>query len=184
MLVVLVCLTSALSALDNDDYRDAITRFNSAPVVEPYFKNAYGYAVFPWVGKGGAVVGAAYGEGRVYRHHKYVGSSNMYQLSVGAQLGGQAYSEVIFFKNKEAYDEFTGGSFQFDASASAVVITASLHAKTGSTGRSAGASGSAKTKQLRSGYINGMAVFTHVLGGLMYEASLAGQQFSFTPAAR
>ena len=131
-----------------------------------------------------AVVGAAYGEGRVYREHKYAGSSKMYQLSVGAQLGGQAYSEIIFFKNKEAYDEFTGGSFEFDASASAVVITASMHAQTGSTGRSAGASGSAKTKQIRSGYINGMAVFTHVLGGLMYEASLAGQQFSFEAAGK
>lgn len=185
ILAFLLLFPAALSALDNEDYSNTITLFGKSPTVKPYFKNAYGYAVFPWIGKGGVVVGAAYGEGRVYRRHKYAGSSQMYQLSLGAQLGGQAYSEIIFFKNKAAYDEFTSGSFEFDASASAVLVTASLHAKTGSTGRSAGASGlEPKTQQLRSGYINGMAVFTHVLGGLMYEASVAGQQFSFEPAGK
>ena len=177
---VLLTTPAALSALDNDDYRETITLFSKSPSVQPYFQNAYGYAVFPWVGQGGAVVGAAYGQGRVYRDRKYMGSSQMYQLSIGAQLGGRAYSEIIFFKDRAAYDEFTRGAFEFDASASAVLITASLHAQTGSTGRSAGASSfEAKTQQLRSGYINGMAVFTHTLGGLMYEASVEGQQFTF-----
>jgi lipid-binding SYLF domain-containing protein len=173
-------LSTSLSALDNDDYRNTINLFSKSPTVQPYFKNAYGYAVFPWIGKGGAVIGAAHGKGRVYRNHKYMGSSEVYQLSLGAQIGGQAYSQVIFFKDKEAYREFTSESFEFDASASAVLVNLSVHAQTGSKGRSAGASSeSGKTEQLRSGYINGMAVFTHVLGGLMYEAAIEGQQFTF-----
>ncbi|MDX1296148.1 MAG: lipid-binding SYLF domain-containing protein, partial [Sulfurimonadaceae bacterium] len=117
-------LSVSLSALDNDDYRNTINLFSKSPTVQGYFKDAYGYAVFPWIGKGGAVVGAAYGDGRVYRNHKYMGSSKVYQLSIGAQIGGQAYSQIIFFKDKEAYKEFTSGAFEFDASASAVMITA------------------------------------------------------------
>ena len=181
----MLTLISPLSALDNDDYRETITMFSKSSTVRPYFDSAYGYAVFPWVGKGAAVVGGAYGEGRVYRNHKFTGSSKMFQLSFGAQMGGQAHSEIIFFKDKAAYDEFTSGAFEFDASASAVLVTGALHAQTGSTGRSAGASVfEPNTQQLRSGYINGMAVFTHVLGGLMYEASIAGQKFEFDPAGR
>jgi len=169
-----------LWALDNDDYQQSVDTFARAPLVQPYFRNAYGFALFPWVGKGGVGIGGAYGEGRVYRRNKYRGQSRMIQLSVGALLGGQAYSEIIFFKDKRSYDAFTRGSFAFDASASAVLLDSAMHARTGTTGRSSGTSvHGERTRQLRGGYINGMAVFTHVHGGLMYEAALEGQQFSY-----
>ena len=103
-------------------------------------------------------------------------------MSVGFQLGGQAFSEVIFFEDKRAYDEFTSGSFEFDASASAVAITAGAQAQAGSTGTSAGASaGPATGVQASNKYRKGIAVFVHTKGGLMYEAAIGGQKFDFTP---
>jgi lipid-binding SYLF domain-containing protein len=91
--------------------------------------SSYGYAVFPTIGKGGAVIGAAHGSGRVYVKGEYVGDTSMTQLSVGPQLGGQAYSQIIFFENKRAFEEFTSGNFEFGAQASAVAITAAAEAQ-------------------------------------------------------
>jgi hypothetical protein len=164
------------------DYDQTISLFRKSPAVQPFFDNAYGYAVFPTVGKGGIVVGGAYGEGRVYRQGEITGKITLSKVSVGFQLGGQAFSEIIFFQDKRAYDEFTSGRFEFDASMSAVVITAGAQAKAGTEGATAGASaGPATGAQAEIGYTKGLAVFVHTKGGLMYEAAIGGQKFDFTP---
>ena len=103
----------------------------------------------------------------------------MVQLSVGFQAGGQAYSQIVFFKDKRAYDEFTSGNFEFGAGASAVAITAAASAQAGSAGTSAGASVTKDQARTEGDFVKGMAVFTIAKGGLMYEAALAGQKFSF-----
>jgi hypothetical protein len=101
-------------------------------------------------------------------------------LSIGFQAGGQAFSQMVFFQDQRAYEEFTSGNFEFDATASAVAITAGVQAKAGTEGATAGASaGPATGKQANAGYHKGMAVFVHAKGGLMYEASVGGQKFSF-----
>jgi lipid-binding SYLF domain-containing protein len=164
-----------------DAYRDTIDLFKRSPVVQPFFKNAYGYAVFPTIGKGGIGVGAAYGEGRVYRGGKLTGKTSMTQLTVGAQLGGQAISEIIFFQDKRAYSDFTSGNFEFSAQASAVAITAGAQAQAGSEGAGASASGGGTAGMQAAKYHKGMAVFTHAKGGLMYEVTVGGQKFSFEP---
>lgn len=177
----------ALSAVvahgaDVENYSRTIQVFRDSAITRPFFENAYGYVVFPKVGKGAAGVGGAFGKGQVYRGGKVTGQSSLFQLSVGAQLGGEAYSEIIFFQDKRAYDEFTRGDFAFDATVSAVAITAAAQAQAGTTGKSSGASvGPQSGKQLAAGYVKGMAVFTHIKGGLMYEASVAGQKFTFKP---
>ncbi len=163
-----------------EDYSKTIKVFRDSTITRPFFENAYGYAVFPKIGKGAAGIGGAFGKGQVYRGGKVTGQSSLFQLSVGAQLGGEAHSEIIFFQDKRAYDEFTSGEFAFDATASAVAITAAAQTQVGTTGKSSGASvGPQSGKQLAAGYVKGMAVFTHVKGGLMYEASVAGQKFTF-----
>jgi lipid-binding SYLF domain-containing protein len=106
----------------------------------------------------------------------------MTQVSVGFQAGGQAYSQIIFFQDKRAFDEFTAGNFQFDANASAVAITAAATGKAGTTGASATASGGKKDATTAGTYYKGMAVFTIVKGGAMYEISVAGQKFSYKPS--
>ncbi|GLP97587.1 YSC84-related protein [Paraferrimonas sedimenticola] len=160
-----------------DDYQRAIDTFKEAEETRHFFDTAYGFAIFPTVGKGGIGLGGAYGKGKVYRGGAVTGKTSLTQVSFGFQLGGQAYSEVIFFKDKAAYDDFTSGSFEFGAQASAVAITVGANAKAGTTGNSASAGHSSATGS----YIEGMAVFTVAKGGLMYEAALAGQTFSFDP---
>ena len=98
------------------------------------------------------------------------------------QVGGQAFREIIFFEDERAYDEFTRGTFEFDANASAVAITAGLQAQAGSLGKTAGASvGPSTGKQAGTNYRKGMAVFVHAIGGLMLEAAIGGQTISFEP---
>ena len=163
-----------------DQYSRTIELFKSSPAAKKFFDTAYGYAVLPVVGKGGVGVGGSFGKGKVYRGGKLKGRVTMAKISIGFQLGGQAFSEIIFFQDKRAYEEFTSGTFEFDAMASAVAITAGAQAKAGTTGKSAGVSaGPATGKQLAGKYVKGMAVFVHVQGGLMYEASIGGQAFSF-----
>ncbi len=183
-LVIVLAAAALLSAATAraDKFSDTIEVFKKSETVRPFFKNAYGYAVFPTVGKGGIGIGGAYGKGRVYCRGRLTGEATLMKLSIGFQLGGQAFSEIIFFRDKRAYDRFTGGKFEFDAAASAVAITAGVQAKAGTEGATAGASaGPATGKQAETGYHNGMAVFVHTKGGLMYEASIGGQKFSFTP---
>lgn len=165
-----------------DKYSDTIDVFNNSDAVKPFFNNAYGYAVFPNVGKGGIGLGGAYGSGRVYKQGKISGTATLMKISVGFQLGGQVFSQIIFFQDKRSYDEFTSGNFEFDGSASAVAITAAAQAQASTQGTTAGASlGPATGKQAETSYSKGMAIFVHTLGGLMYEASIGGQKFSFTP---
>jgi lipid-binding SYLF domain-containing protein len=128
-----------------DSFSDTIKTFNGSPQVQPFFKNAYGYAVFPTIGKGGIGIGGAYGKGQVYRGGKVTGKSSMFKGTIGFQLGGQAFSQIIFFQDKRAYEQFTGGSFEFDANASAVAITAGAQAQAGTTGTTAGASAGPRT---------------------------------------
>jgi lipid-binding SYLF domain-containing protein len=168
-------------ASGEDNFSNTIKVFNESPQVQPYFKNAYGYAVFPTIGKGGLGIGGAHGKGQVYRGGKVTGKTSMTKISIGFQAGGQAFSQIIFFEDKRAYDEFTSGEFAFDAQASAVAITAGAQAQAGSTGSTAGASAGSPGKQAKTSYRKGMAIFVHVKGGLMYEAAIAGQKFSFEP---
>jgi len=179
LLTVLIALPFAQAFAD--DYSDTIKVFRNAGESGKYFGSSYGYAVFPTIGKGGFVVGAAHGSGRVFQKEKYVGDTSMTQITVGAQLGGQAYSQMIFFQNKSALDEFTSGNFEFSAQATAVAITAGASAQGGTTGAAAGASGTQKHAMTAGEYYKGMAVFTVAKGGLMYEASIGGQKFSYKP---
>jgi lipid-binding SYLF domain-containing protein len=124
------------------------------------FSHAYGYAIFPNVGKGGLGLGAAAGNGAVYQNGNLIGMAQMTQVTVGFQGGGQAYREVIFFENEETLNRFKQNNIKLSAQASAVAVTA-------------GASANAK-------YKNGVMIFTQTKGGLMYEASVGGQKFKFT----
>lgn len=165
-----------------DDYTDTVEIFKAAGESSHFFKNAFGYAVFPTIGKGGLVVGAAHGKGNVYRQGTQTGTTSMTQVTVGFQLGGQAYSQIIFFEDQRAFDEFTSGGFEFGAQVTAVAITAGVSASTSTTGSSAGASGGSKNAATAgAGYYKGMAIFTVAKGGLMYEASVGGQKFSYQP---
>ena len=183
ILSVLIIFASNFSNLAQaDSYSNTIDVFRKSPAVQPFFKNAYGYAVFPTVGKGGFGIGGAYGKGQVYKGGKITGTTKLFKATIGFQLGGQAFSEVIFFQDKRAYDDFTGGEFEFDATASVVAITAGAQAKAGTEGATAGASaGPATGTQAETNYRKGMAVFVHTKGGLMYEAAIGGQKFSFKP---
>ena len=164
-----------------DNYTNTIEVFKKSEAAQPFFKNAYGFAVFPTVGKGAIGIGGAYGKGQVYRAGKVTGETSLIKATIGLQLGGQAFSEIIFFEDERAYNDYISGNFEFDASASAVAITAGMQAKAGTEGASAGASaGPATGTQAKISYHKGMAVFIHTKGGLMYEASIGGQKFSFT----
>ncbi|GAP34977.1 YSC84-related protein [Piscinibacter sakaiensis] len=162
-----------------DEYQDTVKVFRTADESGKFFNSAYGYAVFPTVGKGGVGIGGAYGKGRVYEKGVYIGDTTMTQISVGFQLGGEGFSQIIFFSDPVALKRFTNGEFGFGAEASAVAITAGANAKAGTTGATAGASVEQDRGKTLGQYQNGMAVFTLSKGGLMYQAVLNGQKFSF-----
>jgi lipid-binding SYLF domain-containing protein len=172
-----LCLATGVA--NADSYTETIQLFKNAGASSAFFNKSYAYAVFPTVGAAGLGVGGAFGKGRVYLHGRFVGDTTMGQLSVGFQAGGKAYSQVIFFEDKRALDEFESGTFEFAAGASVVAITAGASASAGTNGVDAGASGT-KTSATTAGYFEkGMAVFIIAKGGLMYEASIAGQRFSY-----
>lgn len=142
--------------------REALNKMiEDNPKLQTFKDKAYGYVVFPRVTKAGIGIGGAAGTGIVFKGHQDVGSSKLKQASIGLQLGGEQYSEAIFFENKKSYDHFINGKLKFDAQASAVAITA-------------GAS-------VDAAYLDGVAVFTRTKGGLMYQASIGGQHFKFKP---
>src|SRR5436190_15550351 len=163
-MIFTVSMAHAQSSKDQHligDAQKAKTEFLKADkLMQSLFNNSYGYVVFPNMGKGGAVVGAAAGTGVVYEKGKMIGTAKMTQLNVGAQLGGQAYREVIFFENKAALDRFRDNKFEFAAQTSAVAANA-------------GACADVK-------YRDGVLVFTQEKMGLMYEASVGGQKFNYT----
>jgi lipid-binding SYLF domain-containing protein len=174
--VIGLFVTSAAMA---DEFDATIDMFRGA-VADEFFDNSYGYAVFPTIGKGGIGIGGARGKGQVYKGGVHVGNSTMTQVTVGFQLGGQAYSQIIFFEDERAYRDFTTGNFEFGAQATAVAITAGASASAGTTGTGAGASATGgQTGKAGGDYFKGMAIFTFAKGGLMYEATIGGQKFSY-----
>lgn len=143
-----------------EDAADAKTEFISTDgLMSSLFSNAYGYVIFPNVGKGGIGIGGAAGNGVVYEHGNIIGKAKLTQVSIGFQFGGQAYREVIFFQSKADLDRFKENKIEFSAQASAVAATA-------------GASANVK-------YSDGVMIFTQQKGGLMYEASIGGQKFNY-----
>lgn len=184
--LMVLCLVSlplfAAAAAEVEDYSGTINVFKDSPAVAEFFNSSYGYAVFPTIGKAGWVIGGSYGKGQVYKGGKVTGKTSVIEGSIGFQFGGEAFSEIIFFQDKRAYDEFASGNFEFGATAQAVVITAGAQAKAGTAGASAGASAGPKTGvQAGTKYHKGMAIFVHSKGGLMYEASIGGQKFTYEP---
>ena len=158
--------TSVSMAQDNsqeriiNDSKGAKESFLKAdPSMENLFANSAGYVIFPNVGKGGAGVGAAAGKGAVHNKGVLVGTAQMTQVTVGAQAGGQAYREVIFFENQEALDRFMHDKVEFSGQASAIAVKS-------------GAAANAN-------YRDGVVVFSQEKGGLMLEASIGGQKFSY-----
>ena len=152
----------AWAAATEQDVKAALAEFERTnPKIEPFMESAYGYAVFPTVAKGAIGIGGAHGDGLVYEKGKLIGAATLSQITIGFQLGGQAYRELIVFQNKQALDRFKGENFEFDAQASGVAVTAGI--------------------SFDAAYEHGVAIFTMAKGGLMYEASIGGQKFSFTP---
>jgi lipid-binding SYLF domain-containing protein len=140
----------------------AIAEFKRVdPTIDSFFQRAYGYAIFPEITKGGLGIGGAQGDGTVFEQGQGVGSSEMSQVTVGLQAGGQTYREAIFFESKTALDNFKKGNFEFSGNASAVAVH----------------SGASKTAD----YDHGVAIFTMAKGGLMFEASVGGQKFTYDP---
>ena len=182
MLTLVATMTLAAVSARADEYDDARATFKKSEQTSEYFAKSYGYALFPTVGKGALVIGAGHGSGKVYEKGAYVGDTSITQLSVGFQAGGEAFSEIIFFEHKAAFDKFTAGNFEFAATAQATAITANVSATAGTTGASATASATKNdAATTNAAYNDGMAVFTVAKGGLMYEASVAGQKFSYKP---
>jgi lipid-binding SYLF domain-containing protein len=190
--------------------------FKNQETCKPYFENAYGYAVFESITKVGiAFIGGAHGDGNVYilnqnqnqnqsgvdndnddgdssSKYKKVGTSSMFQASIGPQLGGQVYIMIIFFETKREYQQFiTTTNFEFGIDANVVALTASAGAAISTIdnniGVSAGITGmkeySFEQQSISNTlqYMKGMAIFTSTIGGLMYEATLCGQKYNFTP---
>jgi lipid-binding SYLF domain-containing protein len=175
---LLIPIAAGLAAAD--PYADAVGVFKASPEVQPFFKDCYAYAIFPTVGKAAFVVGGAYGEGKVLRQGKVTGTAKLMQASFGLQLGGKAFSEIVFLQDKRAYDTFTSGQFEFDAKMAATAVTAGAEARAGTGGKTAGATAGPKTSaQAKTKYSNGMAAFVHLKGGLMAEMAIGGQKFSF-----
>ena len=169
--------SSLVTAASLTSCQEAMAKFKDLGNVSQMMAESYGYAVLPTVGKGGMGIGGAGGKGCVFAGGKHTGDVSMGQVTIGWQLGGQAYSELIPFKNKDTYDEFTRGEFEFGADATAVALTYGAQAGASTQGASASA-GDTKGKGM---WKRGMAVFTLAKGGLMYEASIGGQKYSFKP---
>lgn len=134
---------------------------NHYPYLDIYFEKAHGYAVFPTVTKGGLGIGAAHGKGEVYEKGNFIGTADMIQVTFGAQFGGQQYREIIFFKDKATIEDFKAGKLKLGAQASAIAATSGVSAD--------------------AAYSEGVAVVTLSKTGLMYEASIGGQKFTFEP---
>jgi lipid-binding SYLF domain-containing protein len=172
-------LAAAPTPARADDYADTVQLFKNAGQSGTFFNKAHGYAVFPTIGKGALGIGGARGTGRVYVQGRHVADTTLTQLSIGFQAGGQTFSQIVFLEDERAFREFSSGQFGFGAGVSAVAITAAASASASTTGATAGVSGGKKDATTSGEYYRGMAVFTIAKGGLMYEAALAGQKFSY-----
>ena len=160
--VVVLAPSSARAETTITDANDAVARLRKVePGLKRFFEKSAGYVVFPEIAKGGFIVGGAGGSGYLFEKGKAVGKATLSQATVGAQIGGQAYIEIIFFENAEALEGFKKGEWTMAAQVSAVAVTA----------------GAAKNAS----YNHGVAVFTLIKGGAMAEASVGGQKFSYEP---
>ena len=176
-LIILLPLNAAA-----DNYSDAANAVRNTEAAAPFFSRSYGYAVFPTVGKGGFILAGGYGRGRVFAAGDPVGDTTLTQASVGFQVGGQAYTQIIFFEDERAFREFTQGGFEFSGQVNATVIKANAQATASTAGSTASASGGIDDVEGASpGYYKGMAVFIIATGGLMFEASVGGQRFTYRP---
>jgi lipid-binding SYLF domain-containing protein len=175
--LLLTFTTPTVAGDDVEECKATLKQFKELGNVAELASQAYGVAVMPTIGKGGMGIGGAGGKGCVFAGGKHTGSVSMGQVTVGWQLGGQAYSQVILFKDAETYNEFTTGEFEFGATASAVALTYGAQAEAGSKGNTA----SAGDTKGEGSWKRGMAVFTLAKGGLMYEASIGGQKYKFKP---
>ena len=163
MASLMVAATTGM-AQENDvqESRASIADFKEAhPKVGGEIGAAYGYAVLPTIGKGAVAVGGAYGKGTLFKGGAPVADVNMTQVTIGFQLGGKSYSELILFENKESYDRFVDKDFEFAAQTTAVALTADV--------------------SLDAPYIDGVKIYTIAKGGLMGEASAGGQKFKVMP---
>lgn len=160
---ILLLVFSSTTRADDEMHTDvlaAVALFKEKdPDMSKFFNDASGYVVFPHVGKGGMGFGGAHGKGEVFKGRKVIGDAKITQFTIGFQLGGQVFAEVIFFENETALANFIKGKFEFSAQVSAIAAAA-------------GVSADAK-------YEDGVAVFTMGLKGLMYEASVGGQKFKY-----
>ena len=147
--------------MEHDAENALASMIESTPKLQVFKDRAYGYAVYPKVTKAGIGIGGAAGKGVVYQGGEIVGASKLKGGSIGLQIGGQQYSEVIFFKDQEAFDNFANGKLKFDAQATAVILD--------------------EGGSIDAAYNEGVAVFTQIIGGLMAEASVGGQHFTFDP---
>lgn len=179
LVVFFAAVFAAAGVANAGKYADTISLFKNAGESAAFFQHSYAYAVFPNIGEGGFVVGGAFGKGRVYVNGQLVGDTTMKQLSVGFQAGGKDYSQIIFFQDKRALDQFESGSFEFSAGASAIAVTAGANASVGTSGVTSGVSAGKRDASTDGIYNDGMAVFTIAKGGLMYAATLAGQKFTY-----
>ena len=165
--------------------------FKKQEELKSYFQTAYGYAVFPHIAKGGFGIGGAVGQGTVYKNNKdgtetKIGESNMVQVSFGFQVGGQVYSEIIFFESEKDFEHFTSGNFEFGADANVVALTASASAKATTMGNQGLTTGMTPDNQNLSNfgsYTKGMAVFSVVAVALIYKATIGGQKFTYKEAS-
>jgi lipid-binding SYLF domain-containing protein len=132
------------------------------PGLRKLLEKAHGYVVFPSVGKATAVLGGAFGKGEVFEKGKMIGYAGLAQLTLGVQLGGQTFSEIIAFQDKAALDRFKAGRWAFAANASAVLVKAGAAAS--------------------SNYEKGAAVFVSSEGGMMLEVAIGAQKFFYRPA--
>lgn len=178
MVAVGALLAGNVAAATKEECDATLSSFRELGNVPDLLAESYGYAVLPTIGKAGIGIGGAIGEGCVYAGGEYTGEVRMTQLSIGLQLGGQAYSQLVLFKNSDTYDEFVGGAFQFGADATAVALTYGAAAGAGTQGTSATAGDKAGV----GAWTRGMAVYTLAKGGLMYQATIGGQKYKFHPA--
>jgi lipid-binding SYLF domain-containing protein len=160
------CMTAPDTQSGREDLHDTVNvSLHELEYTDPgltvFLKNSYGYVVFPNVGKGAIGVGGAYGHGEVYEQGVFVGFADISQGTIGVQAGGQSFTELLAFQDKAALDDFKSGQFRFDANASAVALKA-------------GAAATAK-------FDHGVAVFAEPQAGLMFEAAIGGQSFTYVP---
>lgn len=172
-MIAVVLLTGCQTTPKTEEGKEALANLAQAtlgqfkaadPGMEQFLSKAHGVAVFPEIGKGGLIIGGAYGRGVVYEQGKMIGYADMQQASIGLQAGGQSYAQVIAFENQASLDRFKSNQFEFSANASAVIIQS-------------GVAAAAK-------YVDGVAILVKPLGGAMAEASVGGQRFTFVASGQ